>query len=119
MGVNLTLIPIMEGFGYFSERKVLYPTERVSFSEAIDAEKLDQEIKRLHPRKLPEDKNIVLRERSGEMIDSNPYGERITYLFPKDFKNMFLPKGYHKWDKAVLSFVRKLPEDTPILLFWH
>lgn len=119
MSVELTLIPVMEGLRFFNKKEVLYPTERVSFSQAGDTYELIRNIHDLHSRILPGGKKVVLRERSGERIDSNPYGEPITYLFPRDFKKMRLPKGYHKWDKAVLNFMCQLPEDTPILLFWH
>lgn len=119
MSLNLTFIPIIAGREFFLEQKILYPTERVSFSEAPNGPQLLARIGALSQKKLPKGKKIVLYERDSRPTRENPYGETFTFLYPNNFTGFELPDGSHKWDRSVLEFLKSLPEDTPIIIYWH
>jgi len=120
--VNLTAIPVWGGLEELrTNNDVLYPTTRVRFSESADTLRMQHEIFDRKAKSFPRGKKIILRERGDAPIDRDPYGEKLTYIVPRDLKK-FTPERcsyFNKWDKNALQFLRNLPGDTMIILFWH
>ena len=80
-----------------------------------------------HP-KLIEDKPIpknvqvdLYTDNGCKNTKTNPYGENLTYFYAKDVRRF--PKEFSfkisEWNKAIISFLRQLSEDTIIVLEWR
>ncbi len=50
---------------------------------------------------------------------TDPYGDPLTRCTAGALSEIPEPKGLHPWNRAVMAFVRALPGNTPIVLWWH
>lgn len=69
-----------------------------------------------------------LLDRSIAWVDENCYlqthtvdgrGIRLSYMCAGELVAYLEPIAIIPWDKAIVAFLRALPEDTQILLWWH
>jgi len=47
---------------------------------------------------------------------TDAYGDPLTYLLPKDFERL---ESEYPYNQAVIDFMRNLPPDMPIVLWWN
>jgi len=47
------------------------------------------------------------------------YGEGLTFAYAGDMAKLSMPTDATAKNRAVKAFIDALPEDTPIILFWH
>ncbi len=58
-----------------------------------------------------------------ETVNRTPYDDPLTFLYASDFSE--LPADFNEeeelseYNSAVFAFIRKLPPETRILLWWH
>lgn len=69
------------------------------------------------PQPLP--KNVILHVYEDEglkELDEDPYGEKLTYVTAGELAKT---KPKTPWNKSVIAFISTLPEDMPVILWWH
>lgn len=55
-----------------------------------------------------------------ESTGTDPYGAPLTYCLAKEFGKIDLSKiDTCQWNKAAIEMMRRLPEDTPVILYWY
>lgn len=58
-------------------------------------------------------------ENTTRPVSKDRYGKDLTYVFAKDLKRLELPSQASQYTRAVKAYVDALPEETPIILWWH
>lgn len=73
-----------------------------------------------HPRPLPEWIRFRWYGDDGlEVATEDPYGTPLTYAMTGALCKVSLPKDATPWNRAVWAFLAALPDDTPVVLWWH
>jgi len=71
------------------------------------------------PKDIPQGKRVHWYGDDGlKTITEDPYGCGLTYVDAREFANVE-PGETGDWNKAVLAFLKALPPETPIVLWWH
>lgn len=47
------------------------------------------------------------------------YGVELTFAYAKDLKKLHMPDTKPSMDLAIKAFIDALPDETPIILYWH
>jgi hypothetical protein len=50
--------------------------------------------------------------------DVDRYGEPLTFTTSADLRGLRTPNDISPWNRAILAFLRSLPEDVRIVLYW-
>ncbi|MDP1718913.1 MAG: hypothetical protein Q8L24_00600 [bacterium] len=50
---------------------------------------------------------------------TDPYGKKVRFVYPPDLKCLRLSSDTSPKNKAIKAFIDALPDDTPIILWWH
>jgi len=53
-----------------------------------------------------------------EEFTTDPYGDNLTWLTANDFKDFIPPEDTSAWNRRVLTFIKSLPADFIIVLWW-
>ena len=57
---------------------------------------------------------------NGENVKTDPYGAPLEYLIAgeidKQLDNLSIKS---QWNRAIIVFIKYLPHETPIILFWQ
>lgn len=70
-------------------------------------------------RPLPPERKIGTCEDAGlTWTETDRYGQPLTYTTPADLRRLKVPADLTPWNAAILAFIRALPEDTRVILFW-
>lgn len=119
MGLDLTLIPLYEKNAHFSSDVIKCERDSDLFEEIQHMEKSygvlinDDGINTFLGRD-ENDGNIY-----GKTTET-PYGEKIKYLKAHLLHDIFQEQKFDYWrNKAIQAFLKELPNDLPILLYWH
>lgn len=116
MGVDLTLMPLTSKHSWVSH-------DLIDVSRGYD---LFRQIEAMELNKVPETVTCF-RSRRGDgdpcygEVETNPYGDKLTWLAAGDL----LSVAYHEdvldnWrNRAVWAYLVQMPEDWPIVLYWH
>jgi len=69
-------------------------------------------------------KSFLSREDGGETkygsTETTPYGDRIKSVLAIELSKVFESVEISGWkNKAIVAFVKELPDDLPIYLYWH
>lgn len=54
-----------------------------------------------------------------EVVSEDPYGAPLTCMSAFTLARHFASEELRGWDAAVLAFVKHLPPDARIVLWWH
>lgn len=50
----------------------------------------------------------------------DPYGEKLKYFFSDEISKIDVNQlELSTWNKAVIEFIKSLPKQTPVVLYWH
>jgi hypothetical protein len=70
-------------------------------------------------RPLPAGLRVGLYEDQGlTYADADRYGQALTYTTPADLRDLRPPDDITPWNRAVLAFLRALPPDARVVLYW-
>jgi hypothetical protein len=50
---------------------------------------------------------------------NTPYGDSLTFAWGKDMKKIVPCDDETCWNKAILTFIKSMPDDTVYILWWH
>jgi hypothetical protein len=68
---------------------------------------------------LPTDLTVGSYEDQGLIFtQTDGYGKPLTWTTPATLARLESPDDLSPWNNAVLAFLRALPEDTRIVLYW-
>jgi len=123
MGLDLTLVPIRhhEGMDWWLGHERL-GLDRDGLGHMIlnrneDGQKLAAPLK---PKRLPRKVHFDWYGDEGiERTTTDSYGDPLFYVKAGDLAKA---AGHWKgspWNEAAMAFVKALPADTPIILWWH
>lgn len=54
-----------------------------------------------------------------ERITEDAYGEPLTMVFAEKLAAVPLSDDTSCWNRATWAYLRELPPDTPVVLYWH
>ncbi len=52
-------------------------------------------------------------------VETNPYGEPLTFFYAEDVKKIPVSKDMSDWNKAIIKFLKALPRKTIVVLEWR
>lgn len=116
MGIDLQVLA-----SHFRERRgELLATASLRFDRdqrLLAQFSIDAEPCLVHP--LPEGLKVGHYEDEGLKFDEvDRYGKPLTFTTSADLKNLHPPDDLAPWNVAVLAFLKALPPDTRLVLFW-
>lgn len=125
MGLSLNIFPVVGAPMGAPGAERFYCFERLNFQD--DSEFFDQITRRYdctrkpavitrHP--IPNGSKIVIYEEEG-IVETcgDMYGDELTFVYAKELKALKV-SDTTEWNRAVMAFVRALPDDTIIFLMW-
>ncbi|MDO8600454.1 MAG: hypothetical protein Q7R73_02410 [bacterium] len=62
---------------------------------------------------------IIHTERGTEYVRKDGYNDGLTFVYAKELKQLRMPGHTSSKNRAIKAFVDALPDDTPIILYWH
>jgi len=72
---------------------------------------------RVHP--IPAGLKLGHHEEQGlKWTDTDRYGKPLTYTTSTDLRRLKLPEDLAPWNEAILAFLRTLPPDKRLILYW-
>jgi len=119
MSLDLKIIPVeakrwelQSGFGLQYERDSLMFVGDYRIFEQI------QETVPTHP--LPEGVKLEVYSEGGiEHRRNDSYGDELTFVLAGDLKKIQWPTTeLQPWNRAIKAFIKALPNDTCVILFW-
>ena len=68
---------------------------------------------------LPPDLKVGCYNEDGLVfVQADRYGQPLTWFTSSDLTRLDVPDGISPWNDAVLAFLRALPEEIRIVLYW-
>jgi hypothetical protein len=115
MGLDLEVCPV--SYDYL-DWWLLH--NRMRFKRDYD---LFDEIKKLQTIPIPENKVVQVYEDEGiEEKRTDPWEKELKYVRAEEFSKLEyeIDEGdkFSKWNFAIISMVKNLQKDTPIVLYW-
>lgn len=125
MGLDLAVCPVK----YADHLEWWLGFERLSFHrdydlfEQIDSngrQEPDEPIEKVcNPQPLPEGVEFEWYGDEGVRKETqDPYGSDLTFVRAFEFHKVDVSKS-HPWNKCIIDFLKSLPAQTPIVLWWH
>ena len=125
MGLDLTVCPIKYGerdsFDWWLGHERLGFEREYDLFEQIESrgrQEPDEPIEKVcNPQPIPP--HIKFEWYGDEGIEDrkeNPYGEPLTFVRAFEFLKV---QAKNPWNKCVVDFLKSLPPQTPIVLWWH
>lgn len=121
MGLDLAVCPIRH-----YELDWWLTTERLSFDRDYDLFSYIANCGRgsnqciCNPFPLPERKRFEYYTDEGiKGMTKDDYGAPLTYVLAGEFRDIPLSFYFSIWNKAVLIFLKALPIEIPVVLWWH
>ena len=112
MGLDLAVMPMR-----FKDMDWWLCTERLSCDRQHE---LFESIQMLPAKPIPAKKSVQVYDDDGiREVKTDPYGSPLTYLTAGEMSKARLPKGLTDWNKGIMAFVKSIPSDTPVILWWH
>ena len=65
---------------------------------------------------IPE--NLWIKNDKDKIIE-DAYGEELTFVSAQQLKQLKMPKDAHQKNIEIKAFIDNLPDNTPIILYWH
>jgi len=120
MGLDLTVAPIQFHTmdWWLANNRLSFDRNYALFSQIAPIGRGDGKLV-CKPKPLPEGKRLDWYADEGcKQVTEDPYGTPLTYVPAAEFRKV-KPKGTNDWNKAILAFLKTLPPDTPVVLWWH
>ena len=78
------------------------------------------ETSRIKTKELPDQTFLeIVQNGKDTLVRHDPIGNQLEYIYAADWQTKVrLPDDLCKWDFAVDLYIRALPPDTPIILYW-
>jgi len=51
-------------------------------------------------------------------IQTDPYGDRLTYCLAGDFQKVSFPNNLNEWNQATFQYLTLLPENSFVIFYW-
>lgn len=110
MGIDLVLIPQRQPFGSWAGDDRLMLRRNEDLFEAIRA---------VPSRLVTGSAHFTPATHKGREVDcTDCYGQPLRYVFADDLAKIQEPEVLDGYTRACLAFVRALPDETPIVLWW-
>jgi hypothetical protein len=114
MGLSLTVCIIKHDIGFW------LGCDRLNFERNYQ---LFDEIKKLDKYRIPENRKFIWYGDEGtKEIDKDPWGNDLFYTFAGLFRKI---EGYefneaegYSWNKSILSMLKSLSEEIPVVFYW-
>lgn len=73
------------------------------------------------PKQLPQNVTLSVydEERGLCTTKDDSYGEPLTWIESKAFGSVPIVTEYSNWNRAVITFLKMLPRDIAVVLWWH
>ena len=72
------------------------------------------------PKPLPPDVKFDWYGDEGiEEEKTDPYGDPLTFCYAHEFNEIKTDENIGPWNNAILIFLKSLPPNTPVVLWWH
>src|SRR3989338_2449812 len=73
-----------------------------------------------YTRRFPKHTRLVIFEEDGgrTLVNEDGLGSRLAYFLAGDFKGKRLPKNASPINRATIAYLRALPKDFPVVLYW-
>ncbi len=125
MGLDLTLLPLRDASSIGEKSVLCY--DRLDFDRdyrifnQICPESGDTSVKRtVDPLPIPPQMWVETYEGEGiRRTREDKYGTNLTFIYAQKLKKLKLTPDATPKNKAIKAFVDALPDDIPIILFWH
>jgi hypothetical protein len=121
MGLNLTLLPLQNPrelveVSVSTYNRLRFDRDYSLFGQIININKSKPIIK---PLAIPPQLWVEIYEDEGlNRTRTNNYDNGLTFVYAYELKKLKLSKNVSAINRAIMAFVRKLPDDTPIILWW-
>lgn len=113
MGIDLRLIVVRDrDRTWWLERNTLDLDRDYSLQQRIkDAET---------PKPIPNGTTLSIYGDKGLYDATNdPYGDALTWIEAQAFGSISIVTEYSHWNSAVVTFLKMLPPNTAVVLWWH
>ena len=60
----------------------------------------------------------LVGERFDCSLKTDHYGDPLTYVTADELKRVNV-RGESQWNQAIWAMIAKLPDSTPVILYWH
>ena len=72
-------------------------------------------------RPFPKYSGLVIWDDDGGLtsVKKDPMGNKLLYFLAGDFKGKRLPQRFSPMNRAAFAYLRALPEDFPVVLWWY
>lgn len=125
MGMDLTLCPEKYGARLWHGSHLAYTRIDLGrnyelFGQIDSKMGRDETIKQVcTPQRLPPNVEFMWYGDEGiKATRTDPYGDLLTYVEAGELAKVDVPKG-DPWNQAVFAMMKALPENTPVVLWWH
>ena len=72
------------------------------------------------PKPLPDSVTLTVYGDDGVYdAKEDPYGDSLTWIESKSFGAVPIVTEFSSWNSAVITFLKMLPRDTAVVLWWH
>jgi hypothetical protein len=120
MGLDLTLLPLHHQSEITSRNIMCYDKLRVRREDDIINMLREDDPTTLVTQALPPGAKLVSPMYEPKKTSrKDPYGDELKYAFAKDFKKFKWPEEMDRRNKGVRAYLKALPPDIPIILYWH
>jgi len=127
MGIYLSLIITdKEDEKSFLKSNQVEERMRLKLDQDYDFFNLFQEVTmvRIWPvayaRRFPKHTRLVIFEDEGPtLVNQDGMGNPLSYFLAGDFKGKKLPKNASPINRAAIAYLRELPKDFPVVLYWY
>jgi hypothetical protein len=106
---------------YFRERATEFlPTATVRFERDIGLfAQLTRDAVPCLVRPLPQGMKVGCYDDDGlHFVDADRQGEPLTFATPADLRRLHVAHDIDGWNTAVLAFLRALPTESRVVLYW-
>jgi len=126
MGVDLTVCPVRwdNTHWWLLHERISFDRNYELFAQmgltGVEDEAGNDIVAVMEDSPVPEGKRVEVYGDEGiEVCTTTPYGDPLTFVRAKEFRKVKTDKTIGKWNLAVIRFLRALPPETPVVLWWH
>ena len=116
MGLDLTVMT-----SHFRDRRgEMLPTAALRFDrdERLFAQ-LAADATPCLVHRLPDGLTVGIHEDAGLRYSAvDRYEQPLTFSTPAELRRLVIPDGTAAWNRAIVSFLAALPDDTRVVLYW-
>ena len=123
MGMDLTVAPIRHyenNNWWLAHTRIDFERNYEIFAQISGEHGRDKSAQVLQPIPLPPTVKFDWYEDSGLLTRiEDSYGGKLTYVVANDFHTVYIPANTGIWNRRLIEFLRGLPAQMPVVLWWH